>query len=96
MINLVDGGIKISVRVIPNSSKNLILVEDGFIKVKITAQPIEGKANKFLTEYLAKVFKVPKTSIQILKGESSKDKMLFIRVSDEEKIDFIKSCLTNS
>ncbi len=83
----------IKIRIVPNSSKNDIIIEDEFVKVKITAQPIENKANKALIEYLSKTFKVPKTSIEIVKGETSKDKTLLFNVSEEKEAE-IKSRLT--
>lgn len=79
-------GLIVKIRIVPNSSKNDIILEEEFIKVKVTAQPIENKANKALIEFLAKSFKVPKTSIEILKGETSKDKTLLFRVYNEELI----------
>ena len=78
----------------PNSSKNELILEDEFIKVKITAQPIENKANKALIEYLAKKFKLPKTSVSIIKGKTSKDKTLLFSVAEKNKKDFIVSQLT--
>ena len=48
------------------SSPLTYLKEEGFIKVKVTAQPIENKANKALVEYFSKTFKVPKTKIEIV------------------------------
>lgn len=83
----------IKIRIVPNSSKNDIIIEEEFVKVKVTAQPIENKANKALIEYLSKTFKVPKTSIEIVKGETSKDKTLLFNVN-EEKEEEIKSRLT--
>ena len=85
-------GIVINVKIVPNSSKNEIIKEDEFIKVKITAQPIEGKANKALIEFLSKKFKIPKTSIAIVKGETSKEKTLLFKISDKEKVELIMSC----
>lgn len=79
-------GLVVKVKIVPNSSKNDIILEDEFIKVKITAQPIENKANKALIEYLSKTFKVPKTSIEILKGETSKEKTLLFKVYNEDLI----------
>ena len=38
-----------------------------------------------IIEFLSKTFKVPKTNIEILKGETSKDKTLFLKIIDEEK-----------
>ena len=87
-------GILVNIKIVPNSSKNDIVLEDEFVKVKITAQPIEGKANKALIEFLSKKFKIPKTSIEIVKGETNKEKTLFFKTSDIEKQNLITSSLT--
>ena len=94
MITDVGGGIKISVKVIPNSSVNSVTVDGAVIKVKLTAQPIEGKANKALIEFLSKTFKIPKSKIEILKGESSKEKTILLKSDDSEKLSNIKTQLT--
>ena len=84
----------IKIKIVPNSSKNDLIFEEEFIKIKVTAQPIENKANKALIEFLSKLLKIPKTSIEILKGETSKEKTLLIKVLDIEKRALIKSQLT--
>ena len=94
MIKEVEEGLIIRIKIVPNSSKNDIIIEDEFIKVKVTAQPIENKANKALIEFLAKRFKVPKTSIEILKGDTSKEKTLFFKINNNEKRLEILSGLT--
>ena len=94
MIKQTDEGILVNLKIVPNTSKNGIVLEDEFVKVKITAQPIEGKANKALVEFLSKEFKVPKTSIEIVKGETTKEKTVFFKISDEEKCKNIISCFT--
>ena len=94
MLRDTSDGLVIKLKIIPNSSKNDIILEDEFIKVKITAQPIENKANKALVEFLSKSFKVPKTSIEILKGDTSKEKTILIKTFDEEKRACIISRLT--
>ena len=76
MIREVSEGLIIKIKIVPNSSKNDIILENEFIKVKVTAQPIENKANKALVEFLSKTFKVPKTGIEILKGNASKEKTI--------------------
>ena len=68
---------------IPKNADTVLMIEDEFIKVKITAQPIENKANKALIEYLAKKFKLPKTSVSIIKGKTSKDKTLLFSVAEK-------------
>ena len=94
MIKETDEGLIIKLKIIPNSSKNDIILEDEFIKVKVTAQPIENKANKALVEYLSKEFKIPKTSIELLKGDTSKEKTLLFKINNTEKCQEIKSRLT--
>ena len=94
MIKDTENGLVVQIRIVPNSSKNEIILEEEFVKVKITAQPVENKANKALVEFLSKQFKVPKTSIEILKGHTSKDKTLLFSTPDENKKSFIISQLT--
>ena len=66
MIKETTDGLLIKIRIVPNSSKNEIILEDGFAKIKITAQPIENKANKALIEFLSKTFKIAKSNIEIV------------------------------
>ena len=93
MIKRTDNGLLVNLKIVPNSSKNDIVLEEEFIKVKVTAQPIENKANKALVEFLSKKFKVPKTSIEIVKGDTSKEKTILFNIKDEEKINYITSFL---
>lgn len=94
MLKTTENGLIIKVKIVPNSSRNEIILEEEFIKVKVTAQPIENKANKALIEFLSKQFKMPKTSIQIIKGETSKDKTILLSTQDENKKTNIISQLT--
>ena len=94
MIKETEQGLIIRIKIVPNSSKNDIIKEDEFIKVKVTAQPIENKANKALIEYLSKNFKIPKTNIEIIKGSTSKDKTILIKTLDKKKQSEIISSLT--
>ena len=94
MIRETENGLIIQLKIVPNSSKNEIILEDEFIKVKVTAQPIENKANKALIEFLSKQFKIPKTKIQILKGETSKEKTVLLNTDDLTKNSAIISQLT--
>ena len=89
-----EDGLLVKLKIVPNSSKNDIILEDDFIKIKITAQPIENKANKALIEYLSKRFKVPKSFIEIVKGDTSKEKTLFFKIHEEAKQQEIISELT--
>lgn len=88
-----DEGIIVNLKISPNASKNEIIKSSEGVKVKITAQPIDGKANKCLVEYLSKLFRIPESSILILKGETSKEKTILIKTVDDDKISMIKSVL---
>jgi uncharacterized protein len=63
----------------PRSSRNEIVgpYRDG-IKVKLTAPPIEGKANEGLIRFLAKEWKIPPSRIEIISGAHSRQKMVRI------------------
>lgn len=88
-------GIILNLRISPNASKNEIVLSDSVLKVKITAQPIDGKANKALVEFLSKSFKIPKTSFEVIRGETSKDKTVLIKSNDEEKLQKLKDFINN-
>jgi len=90
MIKETKDGLIVQFKISPNSSKNEIIKTDDGVKIKITAQPIDGKANKALTEFLSKELKVPKTYIEIVKGTTNKEKTVLFKISDVEKINFIK------
>ncbi len=72
------------IKVKPNSKTDEIIREaDGTLKVKIRAQPFEGKANKYLVAYLSKVLNLPKSGVTLLKGESNSFKTLEIDAGEE-------------
>lgn len=95
MLKETKNGIIIHLKISPNSSRNEIIKNGDEIKIKITAQPVDGKANKALVEYLSKEFKLPKTAFEILKGTANKEKTILIKVFDEQKIKFVKEKLQN-
>jgi len=66
-------------RVTPASSRDEIVgAEDGFIRIRITAAPVDGKANKGVANFLSKYFRVPKSSVKIVRGETGRRKKIFI------------------
>ena len=93
MLKETKDGLIVNIKISPNAKKNEIVREEEYTKIKITAQPIDGKANKALVEFLSKNFKIPKTSIKILKGETSKEKTILFETKDEEKLKKLKEIL---
>ena len=80
-LNEKDGGVTIKVRVQPRASRTEIIGEHaGGIKMRVAAPPVDGKANQECRRYLAKLLKVGATSVEIISGDSSRDKV--IRVSN--------------
>ena len=78
---------RIKVKVLPRSSKNQIIGQEGdLFKVKLTSPPVEGKANKALIEFLAKKLGIPKAHMQIKSGKSSKLKSILIHGLTLEEI----------
>ena len=67
----------VKVKIVPGSSKNKIIgVYNDSLKITITAPPVEGKANKKCIAYLAKYFDVAKSKIEIISGQTSKNKLI--------------------
>lgn len=68
------------VRVQPRASSDEIVGPHGeqSLKVRITAPPVEGKANQHLIRFLAKAFGVPKGQVSLLRGDSGREKQLCI------------------
>ena len=93
MIKETANGIIVTIKISPNAKKNEIIKTDSETKLKITAQPVDGKANKAVVEFLSKNFKIPKTSIEIVKGETSKEKTVLFKTADSEKINKLKEIL---
>ncbi len=66
-------------RIQPKASREKLGdVIDGRIKIYLTAPPIDGKANKALCRYLGRLFKTPPSGIEILSGQSDRNKRLRI------------------
>lgn len=81
-----DGRIIFDIKVVPGSSKTVIAgIYNGMLKVRLAAAPEKGKANQALIELLAEKFNIPKNSIAILSGQTSKIKKISIPDMPEVK-----------
>jgi uncharacterized protein len=72
------GFMRINVRVIPRSSKNSITWEEGVLKVRLTAPPVNGAANEALIALLAQRLGLPKRDIHIVQGATGRHKAVEI------------------
>jgi len=53
--------------------------QEGCLKVKLTAPPVEGEANQALINFLARFLEIPKKNVLLVKGETSRHKIIEIR-----------------
>lgn len=81
-------GSAIAVRVTPRASRNKIVevLADGTIKIHIAAPPVDGEANEALIRFLAEVLNVPKSRLEIVAGESGRDKLISVLDMDAETV----------
>lgn len=69
----------ISVHAQPGAKKSAVAGLHGeSLKVRVAAPPVEGKANDALTAFVAKALDLPRRSVRIVKGESSREKVLLV------------------
>jgi len=69
----------LSVYVQPRASKNQICgIQGEELKIRLTSPPVDGAANKLCREFIADLFDVSKSSVEIISGETSRHKRLRI------------------
>jgi uncharacterized protein (TIGR00251 family) len=72
LIQDIDGGVVFTAKVVPGSSRTCVCgLLDGMLKIKISAPPEKGKANRSLIEFLAKQLGVKKNAISIISGQTN-------------------------
>jgi len=78
----------LSVRVVPNKSESRIvdISDDGTLRIEVKSQPIEGKANKELIKFLAKLLGVNKNQVIIMRGANSRNKLIKIESIEKARI----------
>jgi len=75
-------GITLTVKVQPRSSRKGLAVVGDVLKVNLTAPPADGAANEQLIELLSKELGVRKSAIRIVKGASSRNKLIVVQGVD--------------
>jgi uncharacterized protein (TIGR00251 family) len=90
-------GISFSVRVHPRARKNAITGAEGdALKLALTAPPVEGKANQAVIVFFADWFAIPRSSVTIASGVTSRNKIVRIAgvskpVAEQELAENLKS-----
>ncbi len=74
------GGVRLAVQITPNAKKTEVIgVLDDAIKLKLQAQPIEGRANEALVKFLAAALSVPRSAVTITHGLTNKRKLIEVK-----------------
>jgi len=80
-------GVIFKVIVQPRGSKNEIIgLQGDALKLRLTAPPVEGAANKMCIDFLAKSLKVRKSDVEIVHGQRSRTKKMLVRSARRKKI----------
>jgi uncharacterized protein (TIGR00251 family) len=88
-LTILKDSIILRVYIQPRSSKNQLCgVQGEEIKIRLTSPPVDGAANKLCREFVAHLFNVSKSSVDIISGETSRHKRL--RISGESPENFSK------
>jgi uncharacterized protein len=78
--------VKIWVHIQPHASRNEVVgFSDNVLRMKITAPPVEGKANQELIKYISKLFDIRKSDISIDKGLTGRNKIVIISGINSEE-----------
>ena len=80
-----SNGVIFKIFIQPRSSKNMIAgIYGDALKIKLTAPPVNGAANKMCIKYLAKVLKIPPSKFEIISGHTSRTKHLLVKYKDNK------------
>lgn len=86
-------GCVITLKVTPKASRNTVLgAEDSWLRVALTAPPVDGKANEAARRFLAEILNVSKSSVTLLAGQTARLKRFAVAdVSPDVAIDKLLS-----
>ena len=86
-VQQMDAGVGFAVKVHPRAKKNAITGEVGdALKLSLTAPPAAGKANEACIEFFAELLKVPRSSVTIAAGQTSRNKVIRIAGLSAEEV----------
>jgi uncharacterized protein (TIGR00251 family) len=85
--SLASGDLLLSLYVQPRASRNELAGLHGeALKLRLTTPPVDGRANKAVISFLAKLLKIPKSAILIKSGQQSRSKKIVLSGVDEAQV----------
>ena len=86
-MTILESETKIPVRIHPNAARNEVMgITDGILQVRISAPPVKGKANKELIDFLSQLLGVSKSRLSIIKGHTSRNKVIAVDGLSREEL----------
>jgi uncharacterized protein (TIGR00251 family) len=81
-----NGSVYFKVRVMPRASREGVVgFYDDALKIRLTAAPVDGKANEACRAFLAKILSVPRAQVEIFAGHTSRNKVIKVSGVSSEK-----------
>lgn len=78
-------GITFKIYVQPRSAKNKVAgIHGDALKIKLTAPPVDNAANKMCVAFLARCLDVPKSSVEIISGQTSRSKQILVKPKSDK------------
>ena len=95
LCSVIGDGIVLNLHIQPRASKSEVCgVQGDALKIRLTSPPVDGAANKLCREFLAGLFHVPKSAVEIISGETSRHKRVRISASDTAGLQQIVDTIT--
>ncbi len=87
-------GVRIQVKVQPRASCNEVVgITEEYLRIRLTAPPVDGKANKQLVKFLGQLFRCGAGKVRILHGTSGRCKLVEIDgISEDDARRLVKNC----
>lgn len=94
MLRAAANGVTLAVRAQPGAKKTAVVGVYGEgaaaqLKIAVHAAAIEGRANAALLEFVAEIFGLPKNSVEMVSGESSRSKVVLLRGVSLERAEMV-------
>jgi uncharacterized protein (TIGR00251 family) len=95
LCTIAGDGIVLNLHIQPRASKSEVCgIQGDALKIRLTSPPVDGAANKLCREFLAELFHVSKSAVEIISGESSRHKRVKINDNDTARLQQIVDSFT--
>jgi uncharacterized protein len=86
-IQLTTNGILLRLKVVPRASRTEIVgIQDGMLRIRLAAVPVDGAANEALIRFLADRIAVPRSAVRVVSGQTSRSKVVEISGATLEQV----------